>query len=97
MAPEDRPRSPDSTQQRSKWKHRLYLQAGSAVRPLIPQTVILYRLEPPGKPGGIFGLPLKKTQTDLRKRREKERKGKEKKGWRKLGRKKRECYWLTYL
>ena len=36
-------------------------------------------------------MPLKKkTQTDLRKRREKERKGKEKKGWKKLGRKKRE-------
>lgn len=35
--------STDSTLARSQWKHRLYLQAGSAVRPLIPQTVILYR------------------------------------------------------
>ena len=44
-------------------------------------------------------MPLKKIKTDLRKRKkiEKERKGKEKKGWKNVGRKNRECYWLTYL
>lgn len=40
-----------------QWKHRLYVPAGSAAAPLIPITVIRYKLRPVFMHVNEFGFP----------------------------------------